>query len=142
MRILGIDYGDTRIGLAISDPLLITAQALGTYRSVNDEEDLKYFRTLAEKYEIAEIVIGLPLRMNGSSGTRAEKTREFARLLEKTLKLPVILWDERLTTKQAYSILHTQNISGRRKKNLNDQVSAALILSSYLEKRQTDSHGD
>ena len=141
MRILGIDFGDKTIGLALSDRLLITAQVLGNYRTKNSKEDLKYFRRLVEEYDITEIVIGLPLRMNRSSGPRAEKTKKFAALLEKELKLPVILWDERLTTKQAYQILNTQKIDGRGKKKLKDQVAATLILSSYLEKKHLDSHG-
>lgn len=136
MRILGIDFGDKTIGLALSDSLLITAQSLGSYRVVNEEEDKKYFKHLVKKYDIREIVIGLPLRMNGSFGTRAEKTKKFARWVEKTLKLPVFLWDERLTTKQAIKILHKQKIKGKEKKKLKDQVSAAIILSSYLEGRQ------
>lgn len=141
MRILGIDFGDKTIGLAISDALLITAQSFGSYRVVNEEEDKKYFKHLVKKYDIREIVIGLPLRMNGSSGIRAEKTKEFAHWVEKTLKLPVILWDERLTTKQAIKILHKQKIKGKAKKKLKDQVSAAIILSSYLEGKQRNSHG-
>lgn len=141
MRVLGIDFGDRNIGLAVSDKLLITAQGLGRYLLKSKEEDKKYFKELALKYEIGEIVIGLPLRMNGSPGTRVERTKEFASWLEKTLQLPIIFWDERLTTKQALRILSQQKIKNKRKKKiLKDQISASVILSSYLESKRAKNH--
>lgn len=140
MRILGIDFGERHIGLAVSDKLLLTAQALKRYCTKNKEEDRKFFKELASKYEIGEIVIGLPLRMNGSQGSRVEKTKKFARWLEKTLHLPIIFWDERLTTQQALRILSQQKIKNKRKKILKDQISAILILSSYLESIRKDHH--
>ena len=136
MRVLGIDLGDRNIGLAISDKLLITAQALDRYQVKSKDEDKKYFKELVEKYEIVKIVVGLPLRMDGSIGTQAEKTKIFARWLEKTLRLPVVFWDERLTTVQALNILSQQKIKIKRKKILKDQISATLILSSYLESKR------
>jgi len=136
MRILGIDFGDRSIGLAVSDPLLLTAQVLGRYRIQSKEKDKEYFQELVSQYEIGEIVIGLPLRMDGSSGTRVEKTKKFARWLEKILSLPVIFWDERLTTQQALKILSGKKTDFRRKKALKDQISASLILSSYLESKK------
>ncbi len=138
MRVLGIDLGDRNIGLAVSDTLLITAQALNRYRVKSKDEDKKYFKELVEKYEIGKIVVGLPLRMDGSIGTQAEKAKIFAHWLEKTLRLPVVFWDERLTTKQALKILSQQKINIKRKKTLKDQVSAALILSSYLESKRRE----
>jgi putative Holliday junction resolvase len=140
MRILGIDFGDRNIGLAVSDALLLTAQAIGRYRIQNKEEDKKYFLGLVSKYEISEIVIGLPLRMDGSPGTRVEKTKKFARWLERTLNLPIVFWDERLTTQQALKILSQQKIHFRKKKSLKDQISASLILSSYLESKKAKHH--
>ncbi|MCK4495349.1 MAG: Holliday junction resolvase RuvX [Candidatus Aminicenantes bacterium] len=140
MRILGVDFGDRNIGLAVSDKLLITAQALGSYRVKNEEEDKKYFKDLVSKYEIEEIVIGLPLRMDGTPGTRVQKTQKFASWLENVLKLPIVLWDERLTTKQALDILNQQKISGKKKKKLKDQISAAIILSVYLESKRKKSN--
>lgn len=140
MRILGVDFGDRNIGLAVSDKLLITAQALGSYRVKNEEEDKKYFKDLVLKYEIEEIVIGLPLRMDGTPGTRVQKTQKFASWLENVLKLPIVLWDERLTTKQALDILNQQKISGKKKKKLKDQISAAIILSVYLESKRKKSN--
>jgi putative Holliday junction resolvase len=136
MRILGIDYGDRRIGLAVSDRLGFTAQPLGKYEIVNEEEDKKYFTRLVQEFEIKEIVLGLPLRMDGTSGPRVDKTRAFARWLEEFLDVPIVFWDERLTTKQALDILTLQNIKGKAKKNFKDQVSAVIILSSYLESQR------
>jgi putative Holliday junction resolvase len=138
MRVLGIDLGDRNIGLAISDKLLITAQILDRYQVKSKDEDKKYFKELVEKYEIVKIVVGLPLRMDGSIGTQAEKTKIFARWLEKILGLPVVFWDERLTTVQALNILSQQKIKIKRKKILKDQISATLILSSYLESKRRE----
>lgn len=140
MRVLGIDYGDSHIGLAVSDKLLLTAQALGTYRSKSKEEDKKYFKELVSKYEIGEIVLGFPLRMDGSPGTRVEKTKEFAGWLKNILKIPIVFWDERLTTKQAHQILGRQKIKAKRKKTLEDQIAASVILSSYLESKRGKNH--
>jgi putative Holliday junction resolvase len=137
MRVLGIDPGDRNIGIAVSDTLLITAQALDRYQVKSKDEDKKYFKELVEKYEIVKIVVGLPLRMDGSIGPQAEKAKIFALWLEKTLRLPVVFWDERLTTVQALKILSQQKIKIKRKKILKDQISAALILSSYLESKQS-----
>ncbi|NIM59838.1 MAG: Holliday junction resolvase RuvX [Candidatus Aminicenantes bacterium] len=136
MRVLAIDYGDSHIGLAVSDKLLLTAQALGSYRPKSKEEDKKYFKELVSKYEIGEIVLGFPLRMDGSPGTRVEKTKEFAGWLKKILKIPIVFWDERLTTRQALRILAQQKIKVKRKKTLEDKIAATVILSSYLESRR------
>jgi putative Holliday junction resolvase len=142
LRILGIDYGDRKIGLALSDRLGFTAQPLQIYRLKNKNEDEKFFKNLVSKHEITEVVVGLPLRMDGSTGTRVLKTQEFARWLEKILKLPVFFWDERLTTKQAQRILATQRMSPRAKKELEDQISAVIILSAYLENRKIKANAD
>lgn len=139
MRVLGIDFGDRKIGLAISDRLWITAQPLASYRRGTEKEDEKYFKALIAEYEITEIIVGMPLRMDGSSGTRAEKTREFARWLEQILNLPILFWDERLTTKQANKILSQRKIATRVKKNIEDQISAMIILSTYLESKRAKS---
>lgn len=133
MRILGIDFGDNNIGLAVSDLLGVTAQNLGLYRRQGDRQDKTYFQGLVEQYRVERIVIGLPLRMDGSEGSRAAKTREFAAWMENVLQLPVVLWDERLTTREAFRILREQNASASDKKSKKDQISAALILEAYLE---------
>jgi len=133
MRILGIDYGDKHLGLALSDPLWLTAQTLGMYSLQTPEKDRRYFQNLIERHQIIQIVIGLPLRMDGTAGTRVEKTRVFGDWLQKALKIPIHYWDERLTTKQAMSILGEDNINMKKKKKLKDTISASLILSSFLE---------
>jgi len=140
MRILGIDHGDRRIGLAVSDMLQITAQALGVYQVTTEEADRKYFTQLVADYQIEKIVLGLPLRMDGTSGSRVEITKTFAKWLEGFLDTPIIFWDERLTTKQAMGILIQQNVKGKAKKKFKDQISAVIILSSYMESLRGNSH--
>ncbi|MEA3422170.1 MAG: Holliday junction resolvase RuvX [Acidobacteriota bacterium] len=140
MRILGIDFGDKNIGLAVTDKLSLTAQGLGQYKVKNPDEDKKYFKNLAEQYEISKIVIGLPLKMDGTQGSRVQKTKKFARWLEEALNLPVVFWDERLTTKQTIKILNEQKFKQKKKKQIKDKISAVIILSSYLEARRTNSY--
>jgi putative Holliday junction resolvase len=140
MRILGIDYGDRSIGLAISDKLFVAAHAIGRYQVKNRKADALYFKDLVKQRQVSKIVIGLPLQMDGSEGTRVEKTREFARWLEKILGLPIVFWDERLTTKEALQVLHQQKMNGRKKKKLKDQVAAAIILANYLESERENFH--
>ena len=139
MRILGVDHGDRRVGLAVSDMLQITAQALGFYQVTNEEADKEYFTQLVTDYNIEKIVLGLPLRMDGTSVNRVEKTKAFAKWLEGFLNTPIIYWDERLTTKQAMRILNQGNVKGKAKKNLKDQISAVIILSSYMESKRENS---
>lgn len=142
MRILGIDHGDRHVGLALSDPLLITAQPLETYELTGHEKtDREYFQGLVIRHDVQEIVIGNPLRMDGSSGTRSEKTRVFAAWLKKAVGKSVVFMDERLTTKQAGHILREENLRGRKKKSREDQVSAVIILSTYLEQKRDQSDG-
>ncbi len=141
MRILGVDFGDRNIGLALSDVLGLTAQPLSTYRLTNrDDADRRFFRDLVAKQAIKEIVVGFPLRMDGTSGTRAEKTRIFARWLEKTVGLAVVFWDERLTTHQALRVVHEQKVRVKAKKSVINQISAVIILQSYLDSKRSDAH--
>ena len=141
MRVLGIDYGERHIGLALSDVLLITAQPFGTYLLTGRErEDRKYFQDLVVRHDIQEIVIGDPLRMDGTAGTRAEKTRRFAAWLEKAVGKPVIFIDERLTTREALGLLRDRNLRGREKKEREDQIAAVIILSTYLERKRGEPH--
>lgn len=140
MRILGIDFGGRNIGLALSDSLHITAQPLNHYLMADEEKNRNYFSELIRKYDIGEIVIGMPFRMDGSQGRQAQITREFASWLEKTLQVPVFLWDERLTTQQAISIMQEQKIKSKSKKKVEHQISATIILQSYLENRRGRNH--
>jgi len=138
MRVLGIDYGDRHIGLALSDPLLITAQPLGSYElSGRDAADRQYFRDLVAKHDVGEIVLGNPLRMDGTPGTRTEKTLVFAAWLEKAVGKPVVLLDERLTTRQALRTLDDEKLRGRKKKDWEDRIAAVIILSTYLERKRS-----
>jgi len=142
MRVLGIDYGDRHIGLALSDPLLITAQPLGSYDLTGKESaDRQYFRDLVAKHDVGEIVLGNPLRMDGSAGTRTEKTQVFAAWLEKAVGRPVTLIDERLTTRQALKTLEDEKLRGRKKKDWEDRIAAVIILSTYLERKRSADHG-
>ena len=137
MRVLGIDYGDRHVGLALSDPLLITAQPLTSYELTGRESvDRRYFRDLVDKHDVGEIVLGNPLRMDGSVGTRTEKTRVFAAWLEKAVGKPVTLIDERLTTRQALKTLEDEKLRGRKKKDWEDRIAAVIILSTYLERKR------
>jgi putative Holliday junction resolvase len=137
MRVLGVDYGDRHVGLALSDPLLITAQPFGSYELTGREDlDRAYFRDLVAKHDVGEIVLGNPLRMDGSSGTRAAKTRDIAAWLEKATGKPVVLLDERLTTCQALKTLDDQKLRGKRKKDWEDRIAAVIILSTYLERKR------
>jgi putative Holliday junction resolvase len=137
MRTLGVDYGDRTLGLAMTDPMGLTAQPFASYRlKAKDEENRRYFRDLVERYEIGEIVVGIPLLMNGSSGRRADQTRAFAVWLEETVGRPVTFWDERLTTREALGVLRRQNVRTDSRPGLKDQVAAAIILSAYLESKR------
>jgi putative Holliday junction resolvase len=121
--------------LAVSDILKITAQPLTSYRRKNNKEDAAFFKQVVKENDVSEIIVGMPLRMDGSQGTRAEKTREFAQWLGEILNIPIHFWDERLTTKQANQILSRRKINPKNKRALEDQVSAMIILSTYLESK-------
>jgi len=140
MRILGIDYGDRNVGLALSDPLHLTAQPFGQYVLRGEPENKKYFSDLVKQHEVGRIVVGFPLRMDGSPGTRAQKTQEFAAWLGTASGLPVELWDERLTTQQAVGIMQEQRVRSRDKKRVEHQISASIILQGYLDHRRFQGH--
>lgn len=141
MRVLGIDYGDRHVGLAVSDPLQITAQPLMTYNLAGEEKDRKFFQELARGHEVGLVVIGIPVRMDGSPGSRAKKTRDFGTWLERVLGLPVVFWDERLTTRQAQGVMRDQKVHLKDKQSVENQISASIILAGYLESRR-DSGSD
>jgi putative Holliday junction resolvase len=134
-RVLGLDVGSKRIGIAISDPLGITAQGLETLQRQNKRLDFEKLAKLAHDYEVAEIVVGLPLRMSGVEGIQAEKMQIFAEELRKRLQLPVHLWDERLTSAEANRLLRETEMSIRRRGQVVDQMAAVLILQAWMEHR-------
>ena len=134
-RILGLDVGARRIGIAVSDPLGITAQGISTLHRRNRKYDFGELRKLLAEYEVREIVVGNPLRLSGQTGTQAEKMAEFARHLEEAFSLPVHLWDERLSTAEAHRLLDETGIRDSRRKEVIDKMAAVLILQSFLDAR-------
>ncbi|HKT86943.1 MAG TPA: Holliday junction resolvase RuvX [Candidatus Sulfotelmatobacter sp.] len=134
-RILGLDVGARRIGIAVSDPLGITAQGLETLHRRNKKYDLQFLRRIILQYEVKEIVVGLPLRMSGAEGTQAEKIHAFAEDLRKHFKLPVHLWDERLTSAEANRLLRETDLSIEKRGQAVDRMAAILILQGWMESR-------
>jgi putative pre-16S rRNA nuclease len=132
-RILGLDVGSKRIGLAISDPLGITAQGLETIQRQNKRLDFERLEKVIRDYGVAEIVIGYPLRMSGAEGVQAEKMQRFAEELRERCGLPVHLWDERLTSAQANRLLRETDMSIKRRGQVVDQMAAVLILQSWMD---------
>lgn len=132
MKIMGIDYGDARTGIAISDLLCSIVGTTTVIHSRNKEKTVLEIKRLVEENQVGEIVMGLPKNMNGTEGPRAELCREFAAMVEAATGLPVALWDERRTTVEAHNILSEHNYHGKKRKNTVDAVAAALILEGYL----------
>ena len=135
MRVLGLDVGDRRIGVALSDETGLLASPLPTLERVGPRKDLKAIAALVRDRGAGEIVVGLPYNMDGSVGPQAEKVRAFAEALAPVARVPVRYWDERLTTVEAEQILIERDVSRQRRKGLVDQVAAVLILQSYLDAR-------
>ena len=136
-RILAIDYGSRRMGLAVSDPLGITAQGLETLQRRNKRSDFARLEKLIREYQVREIVLGNPLRMSGEQGTQSQKVAEFAEELRRRFELPVHLWDERLTSAEANRILRSTELSIRKRAGAVDRMAAVLILQSFLAARAT-----
>ena len=138
MRIMGLDFGSKTVGVAVSDPLLITAQGLEIIRR---KEENKLRQTLARieelivEYEVEEIVLGLPKNMNATEGVRVELTNEFKEKLERRTGLPVTMWDERLTTVAADKAMMEAGIRRESRKDYVDMIAATLILQGYLDRR-------
>jgi len=136
-RILAIDFGARKIGLAVSDQLGLTAQGLPTYYRSNKKTDFDHLRRVIKQFGITEIVMGLPLRMSGIEGIQAEKVQVFAEELRRKFKLPVHLFDERLTSVEANRLLRETEMSIRRRAEVVDQLAAVLILESFLQFRKS-----
>ena len=131
-RIMGIDYGRVRIGIALTDPLKTIASPYEVYKSVSRKKDIEYFVKLIKEKEVDKIVLGLPLNMDGSEGERALKTRVFGDELEKASNVPVVYQDERLSSVEAENYLLDGDLRRDKRKNLIDKVSASIILEDYL----------
>lgn len=135
MRIMGLDVGKRRIGIAISDELGITAQALTTLEKGRFEEILKTIRALAQKYEVKEIVVGLPRHMNGDLGKEGDEIVNFGKTLGKELGISVVFWDERLSTVAAERALLAGDVSRVKRRKVIDKIAASWILGGYLNWR-------
>ena len=133
MRILGLDYGEKRIGAAISDELGMTAQGLPTIIRKSRKHDWDILDNLIKSYNVEKIVIGYPVRLDGSEGIQCEKVNRFSTLLVKTFSLPVIKWPETLSTKEAEEILIKSGIHWKKRKDKIDKLAACLILQGYLD---------
>ena len=134
---LGLDVGSKRIGLAVSDPLGITAQGLETIRRQNKRLDLEELGKIIRQYSVSEIVVGYPLRLSGAEGTQSEKMQRFAEDLRKKFGLPVHLWDERLTSSQANRLLREMELSIQKRAGAVDRMAAVLILQNWMEARES-----
>ena len=136
MRILGLDYGESRIGVAVSDLLGMLATPLDTICEKDREKQLEKTIAVARQYDCGKIVVGYPKHMDGTIGHRAEYTEEFAKELSQRLGVEYVMWDERLSSAEAHRILETGGVSGKKRKTKVDKIAAVLILQGYL-----DGHG-
>jgi putative holliday junction resolvase len=134
-RILAIDYGSRRMGLAVSDALGITAQGLETLQRKNRRSDFARLERVIRENQVQEIVLGYPLRMSGEEGTQSQKVSEFAEELRRKFELPVHLWDERLTSAEANRLLREADLSIQRRAQAVDRMAATLILQSFMQAR-------
>lgn len=134
MRILGLDIGQKTIGLAISDPLGLTAQGLTTIHRKNKQSDIEELKKVCKEYEVETLVIGLPKNMNNSIGFAGKKIQEFAKLIEEEIGLKIEFWDERLTTVAAHRAMLEADLSRGKRKKIVDKVAATYILQGYLDR--------
>lgn len=132
-RLLGVDYGSVRVGLAVSDPERRIASPLDTYTRRDREQDGRYFAALVEAETIGRIVVGLPVHMSGQEGAKAQEARAFGDWLAKVTQLPVVFSDERYTTVEAEAHLQSAGLSRKQRKSRRDRVAAQILLQSYLD---------
>ena len=133
MRILGLDFGEKRIGVAVSDELGLTAQGVSTIVRKNNRQVMDELRQLINRYDAKQILVGYPLRLDGSEGIQCEKVNRFAGFLETALGLPVIKWDETLSTKEAEEILRESDVHWKKRRQVVDKLAATLIVQDYLD---------
>src|SRR3954464_15539417 len=132
MRIMGLDVGDKTIGIAISDSLLLTAQGKATLQRKDIDSAIRHLRALVEEFDVHRIIIGNPLHMDGNPSRQGAKVMKFGRKLEKELQIPVVYWDERLTSVAAEEHLAEMGLNWRERKKHVDKIAAMFILQSYL----------
>ena len=140
MRIMGLDIGSHTVGIAVSDELGITAQGLKTLKRKSTKDDLQEIATIIDKFEIDKIVVGLPENMNGTLGKQAEIVLRWVRTLMDKVRVPVVTWDERLSTVGASRVLLEADLSRRKRKKVIDKVAAVLILQGYLDQSRGTNH--
>jgi len=136
LRIMSLDFGTKRIGVAVSDELLITAQGLGTIERASADKDMEKIALLASEHGVSEIVVGLPVNMNGTHSQKTAEALKFVEGLSKAVAVPVKTWDERLTTVQAERAMLQADMSRAKRRRLADKIAAQLILQSYLDSRK------
>jgi len=135
MRILGLDIGDKRIGVSVSDELGITAQGRENIHRESDDQAIEEICNLVNQLRIEEVVVGMPKNMNGTLGPQAEKVMKFSKALASSARIPIKHWDERLTTVIAQRSLMTLNVKRRKKKKKVDRIASQLILQGYMDNR-------
>lgn len=135
-RAMGIDYGDVRIGIAVSDLMGWTAQGVETIHRKNEEADIGRIGELIREYDVDTIVLGFPKNMNNTIGPRGELSMQFAEILKEKFGLPVVLWDERLSTMAAERMLVSADVSRKKRKQVVDKMAAAIILQNYLDSKK------
>lgn len=133
MRILSLDVGDARIGVAVSDPLGFTAQGIKTINRISYSNDIGEIKDICEQYSVEKIVVGLPKNMNGTIGPQCEKVFAFCEEMKKVITLPLIMWDERLTTVAAHKSMLEADLSRAKRKKQVDKIAACFILQGYLD---------
>ncbi len=133
MRIMGLDYGSRRIGVALSDELGLTAQPLATIECRNRGDDMEAIARLVAAHGVEKIVLGYPIRLDGTEGIQCEKVNRFARRLEARFRLPVVKWDEALSTRTAEEILAASHVRREKRKKVVDRLAAGIILQGYLD---------
>ena len=132
-RLLGVDYGQVRVGLAVSDPDRKFAFPLSTYERVDAENDAEHFRKVVEEEQIVQLVVGLPVHLSGHEGQKAYEARQYGAWLKTVTGLEVIFWDERFSTVEAESALWTAGLTHKKRKQRRDKVAAQILLQAYLD---------
>lgn len=141
LRIMGLDYGQATVGVAVSDELLLTAQGIEVIRRKEENklrQTLQRIEALIKEYDVELIVLGYPKNMNNTIGERAEKSEQFKEMLQRRTNPPVVLWDERLTTVSAHNAMIEGNVRREKRAKVVDKVAAVLILQGYLDSRNQD----
>jgi putative Holliday junction resolvase len=141
MKVLGLDIGEKRIGIAISDELGYTAQGMRVLNRSDLEDDLKVIKELRAAERATEVVVGFPKNMDGSLGEAAEKVLFFVKKIEESISVPVILWDERWTTAEATRLLVEADLSRAKRRKVVDKLAAVLILQGYLDSLEHSGRG-